>query len=237
MSTRESIWRQRAGLLVVAGIFFAANLAFLLGSRSITAARRQALEERQTTLSRDVASREAEAAKLGGQRDRLAQVSSVIDEFYGRRVGSRRETLAPIVEEVHAVMQKVGVSTTAISYSTTPLKTLPLWQMLIGFHFDSDYARFKRLLLLKESENIGKAINDAMAAIEEENSQLGGVLPRTYQEFSNSTLVSLLRSVNAILGNMKGTPSARCTSTSSASSPSPRAPREASISRRPQSCD
>src|SRR5207245_8236877 len=64
-------------------------------------------------------------------------------------------------------------------------------------------ARFKQLLLLKESENIGKAINDAMAAIEEENSQLKGVLPRTYQEFSNTTLVSLLRSVNAILGNIE----------------------------------
>ena len=105
-----------------------------------------------------------------------------------------------------------------------------------GVLYLPEQARFRLLLLLRESENIGY-INDAMAAIEEENSQLGGVLPRTYQEFSNSTLVSLLRSVNAILGNMKGTPSARCTSTSSASSPSPRAPREASTSRRPQSCD
>src|SRR5438874_13002741 len=41
-------------------------------------------------------------------------------------------------------------------------------------------ARFNQLLLLKESENSGKAINEAMAAIEEQNSQLKGVLPRTY---------------------------------------------------------
>ena len=81
MRTRESIWKRRAGLLVVAGIFFVANLAFLLGSRSITAVRRQALEERRTALTRDVASREAEAAKLESQRDRVAKVSSVIDEF------------------------------------------------------------------------------------------------------------------------------------------------------------
>ena len=160
MRTRESIWRQRAGLLVVAGIFFVANLAFLLGSRSITSARRQALEERRTALTRDVASREAEAAKLGGQRDRLAQISSVIDEFYGRRVGSRRETLAPIVEEVHAVMQKVGVSPTAISYTTGSLKTLPLSQMLIGFHFDSDYARFKRLLAAFEANRRWIVVRD-----------------------------------------------------------------------------
>src|SRR5438477_4057614 len=73
-----------------------------------------------------------------------------------------------------------------------------------GVLYLPEQARFKHLLLLKESENIGKAINDAMAAIEEENSQLKGVLPRTYQEFSNTTLISLLRSVNAILGNIEG---------------------------------
>ncbi len=146
MRARESIWRRKAGLLIVAGVFFAANLGFLLGSRSITSARRQALEDRRTALTREVAAREAEAAKLGGQRDRLAQVSSVIDEFYGRRVGSRRETLAPIVEEVHSVLEKVGVSPVAISYNTNRLTNLPLSQMLIGFHFGSDYARFKKLL-------------------------------------------------------------------------------------------
>jgi len=65
-------------------------------------------------------------------------------------------------------------------------------------------ARFARLLELREGDNLGKAINDAMAAIEEENPQLKGVLPRTYQALSNSTLVSLLRSINAILGDIEG---------------------------------
>jgi len=43
-----------------------------------------------------------------------------------------------------------------------------------------------------------------MAAIEEENPALKGVLPRTYQSLTNATLVSLLRSVNAILGDIEG---------------------------------
>jgi type I restriction enzyme M protein len=65
-------------------------------------------------------------------------------------------------------------------------------------------SRFANLLLLKEGDNLGKAINDAMAVIEEENPALKGVLPRTYQSLTNDTLVSLLRSVNAILGNIEG---------------------------------
>jgi type I restriction enzyme M protein len=67
-----------------------------------------------------------------------------------------------------------------------------------------EQARFANLLLRKEGDNIGKILNDAMAAIEEENPQLRGILPRTYQSLSNDTLVSLLRSVNAILGDIEG---------------------------------
>jgi type I restriction enzyme M protein len=73
-----------------------------------------------------------------------------------------------------------------------------------GVLYLPDQARFANLLTLPEGENIGKAINDAMAAIEEENPQLAGVLPRTYQEFSNDTLVRLLRSVNSMLGTIQG---------------------------------
>jgi type I restriction enzyme M protein len=65
-------------------------------------------------------------------------------------------------------------------------------------------ARFSNLLQLKEGDNLGKAINDAMGLIEEENPVLRGVLPRTYQSLSNATLVSLLKSVNAILGDIAG---------------------------------
>jgi type I restriction enzyme M protein len=67
-----------------------------------------------------------------------------------------------------------------------------------------DEARFANLLKLEEGANLGKAINDAMAAIERENPALVGVLPRTYQSLTNDTLVSLLRSVNSILGQITG---------------------------------
>jgi type I restriction enzyme M protein len=67
-----------------------------------------------------------------------------------------------------------------------------------------EQARFANLLHLKEGDNLGKAINDAMAAIEEQNPSLKGVLPRTYQALTNATLVSLLRSVNAMLGDIEG---------------------------------
>ena len=160
MKSRESIWRQRAGLLVVAALLLIANVGFLLGARSITSARRAALEEQRTALTHEVTAREAEAAKLEGERGRLARVSTVIDEFYGRRVGSRRATLAPIVEEIHSVMQKSGVSPATISYGTSPLKNVPLSEMVIGFSFNSDYAHFKRLLGAFESNRRWIVVRD-----------------------------------------------------------------------------
>ena len=73
-----------------------------------------------------------------------------------------------------------------------------------GVLYLPEAARFANLLHLKEGDNLGKAINDAMAVIEDENPSLRGVLPRTYQSLSDSTLVNLLRSVNSILGNIEG---------------------------------
>lgn len=73
-----------------------------------------------------------------------------------------------------------------------------------GVLYLPEEARFANLLNLKEGDNLGKAINDAMAAIEAENTALAGILPRTYQSLSNDTLVSLLRSVNSILGDIEG---------------------------------
>jgi type I restriction enzyme M protein len=73
-----------------------------------------------------------------------------------------------------------------------------------GVLYLPDEARFDRLLHLPGGQNRGKAINDAMAAIEEENPQLRGVLPRTYQELSDDTIDRLLRSVNSMLTNIPG---------------------------------
>ncbi|HWT01577.1 MAG TPA: class I SAM-dependent DNA methyltransferase [Pyrinomonadaceae bacterium] len=63
----------------------------------------------------------------------------------------------------------------------------------LGVVYLPDSARFSHLLNLPEGENIGKAINDAMAAIEEANEELKGVLPRTYQRIPNSVLVEMLK--------------------------------------------
>ncbi|MEM7430684.1 MAG: class I SAM-dependent DNA methyltransferase [Pseudomonadota bacterium] len=62
-----------------------------------------------------------------------------------------------------------------------------------GVIFMPDTARFSYLQDLPEEENLGKALNDAMKAIEDENTDLRGALPRTYTEIEDRVLIELLR--------------------------------------------
>src|SRR6266480_360246 len=65
-------------------------------------------------------------------------------------------------------------------------------------------ARFSYLLRLPEGENIGRAINDAMKAIETENEELRGVLPTNYTQLNNDTLVALLKTFSEIPMDIEG---------------------------------
>jgi type I restriction enzyme M protein len=63
-----------------------------------------------------------------------------------------------------------------------------------GVLYLPEAARFSKLLELPEGSDIGKAINDAMKAVEADNEDLKDVLPRTYNKLDKELLVSLLRS-------------------------------------------
>lgn len=64
-------------------------------------------------------------------------------------------------------------------------------------------ARYSYLMTLAEGEDVGRALNDAMSAVEAENEDLKGVLPRSYGKLTSVVLVELLRTMNS-LGNLEG---------------------------------
>jgi type I restriction enzyme M protein len=73
-----------------------------------------------------------------------------------------------------------------------------------GVLYISEKARFATLLSLPEGTDIGKAINEAMKAIETENEDLRDVLPKTYNALEKNLLVSLLKNFSAIPMNIEG---------------------------------
>jgi type I restriction enzyme M protein len=79
-----------------------------------------------------------------------------------------------------------------------------------GVVFVPDTASYQYLLSLPESENTGKAINDAISQIEEHNTELKGVLPKNYTSISNNStensklLITLLKNFNQIPDDIEG---------------------------------
>lgn len=66
-----------------------------------------------------------------------------------------------------------------------------------GAMFIPEQARYDYLLNLPEDEaNLGKKVNDAMSALEKENPQLSGVLPKTYTDLGTDLLRETLRVFN-----------------------------------------
>ena len=115
----NAAWRRRLPALAAAFLFAAANLAFFVVYGSGAHTRRDALEARRTALAHTVAEAEAEAARLTAQKERLSGVSEAMEEFYGHRIGSQRETLAAVVDDLHGALSQAGVATKP-TWSSSP---------------------------------------------------------------------------------------------------------------------
>ena len=101
--------------------------------------------------------------------------------------------------------------TTARSIIEAELKAGKSRQKLSKLHFHAkgvvylpEEAQFSYLLNLPEKEPIGRHINTAMKRIEEENSSLKDVLPKTYTQFENGVLWTLLKSFSSIPMDVEG---------------------------------
>jgi hypothetical protein len=144
--------------------FLLANLAFFLWYRSTAEKRAEGLEKERAALASDAAAKDQEARRLTSQRDRIALVSQAIQEFYAKRVGRGREALAPLVEEMHQVFRRTGVTPAQISYSTAPLESLSLTEMLVSFGYATDYPTFKKLLAAIEGDSHWLAVSQVSVA-------------------------------------------------------------------------
>ncbi len=97
-----------------------------------------------------------------------------------------------------------------VIYSTRQRSVTPDHYKSKGVLYLPEIASYSYLMNLAEGENIGKAINEAMKAIEIENSDLAGVLPQDYTALhkkadeNNKILITLLKNFNQIPDDIEG---------------------------------
>jgi len=73
-----------------------------------------------------------------------------------------------------------------------------------GVLFLPPEARYEHLLNQPEAADVGRVVNNAMSAIEDNNAELKGVLPKVYGTLPNDVLVELLRILNSSAGDIEG---------------------------------
>ena len=83
-------------------------------------------------------------------------------------------------------------------------KTSKLNYQAKGVLYIPEKASYAYLLSLPEGSNIGNAVNKAMKLIEEDNSNLAGVLPKNYTQFESDVLIALIRNFAGIPMDIEG---------------------------------
>lgn len=73
-----------------------------------------------------------------------------------------------------------------------------------GVLYLPEKAQYYHLINLPEEADIGGAINNAMRVIEEENTELKGILPKTYNILESTVLFELLKIFNGIQMDIEG---------------------------------
>jgi len=127
------------------------------------------------------------------------------DQFRANSGLKAQEYAAPILgliflrfAEVRFLQKQTELAQQALSARAAATMDLRLAYAAASILFLPEYARFQYLLTLPEGDDVGKALNNAMKGIEQENIQLAGTLPQTYHLFEIGLLKGLLRKIAEI---------------------------------------
>jgi Tfp pilus assembly protein PilO len=139
-----SLWKSRAALFAALGLLLLANLAVLVVYRAFYDVRLASLEETRRRLEQRRDGARAVVARSRETERRLEELKKGLDEFYGDVLGTRRERLATLVEDVDAITRKAGFAPSTITYAEDSVPGAD--RMTISFQVEGRYADIKKLL-------------------------------------------------------------------------------------------
>lgn len=140
----RSLWRSRAALFIALGVLLLANVAVLVVYRVFYDVRLASLEETRQSLAqrRDQARLAVERSREAERR--LVELKNGLDEFYGDTLGTRKERLASLLEDVDGITKRAGFSPPTVTYAEDAVPGAE--RMTISFQVEGRYADVKKLL-------------------------------------------------------------------------------------------
>jgi len=145
----RSLWRSRTVLFGALGVLLLANLAVLVVYQVFYDVRLAALAETRRGLEQRRDTARASARRLEETDHRLQELKKALDEFYGDVLGTRKERLASLVEDVDAIVKKAGFAPSTIQYAEDSVPGAD--RMTMSFKIEGRYADIKKLLYAFET--------------------------------------------------------------------------------------
>jgi Tfp pilus assembly protein PilO len=148
----STLWKERAGIVAVALVFFLANFIYFLAGRAVDASRTAALARQRKEANERLEAGEESRRKAASDLAHVQNVRHAAAEFYGRRIGTIDDTIAQVVDEIHNVCRRADVNPHQIAYGIRDRAKMPLKEMSIGFAVAGDYGTLRKLLRGFESD-------------------------------------------------------------------------------------
>jgi len=161
----HSLWKSRAALFAALGALLLASSTVLVVYHGFYDARLAALEEARSKLTARREAAQAAADRAAETERRLAELKTSLDAFYGGVLGTRKERLASLVEDVDAITKKSGFMPSTVTYNEDAVPGAA--RLTVSFRIEGRYADVKKLLYSFENnprflllENVGVATDD-----------------------------------------------------------------------------
>lgn len=144
MSSATTAFRDRKVLFVVLLLALAGNTVALVSYRTFYDERLRALVSEKESLEKKRDDTRRRAEKAEAQERKLFETQEALTAFFSETLGSRKDRIAPLLEEIYATTRAVGLRPDAISY--TSMDEPGTDSLAMTFSVAGPYRDVKRLL-------------------------------------------------------------------------------------------
>ena len=146
---RGSAWSARAPLIAALAVVLLADVAVLVTYHGFYDARFRALEATRAELTEKRNALSEATAKVQATETRLKTLQKDLDTFNRDVLGTRKERLAALIEDVYSLTQKAGLVPGTIAYAFD--ETSGVDRLALTFSIQGRYADVKKLLFSFEN--------------------------------------------------------------------------------------
>ena len=145
----RSLWRSRAALFALLGFLLLANGAVLVVYHGFYDSRLASLAATRADLTARRDEAKAALARSEETERRLVALKTGLETFYSETLGSRKERLASLIEDIDDITRKTGFMPPTVTFNEDAVPGAD--RLVVSFRVEGRYADIKQLLYAFET--------------------------------------------------------------------------------------